>query len=140
MNPTSLLRTRERDLRQFGPPERGVRQWTHIEVPSDIWFVVEGRITPLDGDPYRKRYVVADIADGLRLYRESGFDSAVLHAYVCAPALFERGVHFERVSRVFRLRSSKGVLLQFASGLMVVSADGSVQSPGHLDIGTQVFP
>ena len=79
MNPTSLLRTRERDLRQFGPPERGVRHWTHVEVPTDIWFVVEGRVNPLEGEPYRKRFVVADFADALRLHRESGFDNAMLH-------------------------------------------------------------
>lgn len=140
MNPTSLLRTRERDLRQFGPPERGVRHWTHVEVPTDIWFVVEGRVNPLEGEPYRKRFVVADFADALRLHRESGFDNAMLHAYVCSPALFERGVHFERVNRVFGLARSNGVLLQFISGLMLVSADGRVEAPCRLDVGTQIFP
>jgi len=140
MNPTSLLRTRERDSQKLGPTERGVRQWTSAEIRSDVWFFVEGFVEPLDAEPVTRRYVTAAFDEALRLYRESGFSRATLLGYVYAPQFAVTGAFFERLSRVVRLGSPETLLIQFASGLMLVVADGTVQPHVRVSEGRQIFP
>jgi hypothetical protein len=140
MDQSLLLRTRERDYRKLGPSERGVRQWTNVEVSSDVWFIVEGLVDPIDAEPHVRRYITASFEEALRLYRESGFAKATLQGYVYTPQFAPTGAHFGRITRVLALSAPRALVLHFASGFMLVVSDGTVTPLDIIGDGRQMFP
>ena len=140
MNPQLLLATRERDCRTCEPHERGVRRWTHVELPSSLWFAVECCVERSDGERTVRTFISADLSNALHIYRQADYAWAYVRGYMREPLLFPRGHLFETLAEAFSLGRSGAHLLRFASGLMVVTAGGALKVPKSLDLGERVFP
>lgn len=138
MNITKYVRTRERDSRQPGPPERGLRHWTHVELLSEQCFLVEARIDSFEEE--RRRYLFADFLAALEVYEKGRFSYFDVYAYLWAPRLFPAGCAFQSIAEVYRLGSNQRLLYRFASGLMLASSEGVIEAPEKLDLTVRIFP
>lgn len=135
-----LLRTRECDVRQPGAPERGIRLWTHVEVPGDIWFVLECAVETIGTGLDIRRFVTANFWEARALYKKTAFHWASLHAVVRSPVDFPSGQLFQTVSEVLRLDDSDALLLRLESGLMLMASGGRMHKGPAIAIGRSVYP
>lgn len=135
-----LLRTRERDSRQPDVPVRGERFWTHVEVPGDIWFVLECGVETVGGAFSIRRYIATDFWEIRELYKRTVFEWFSLHAFVRSPTDFPTGHLFQTVAEVTRIDAGDKLLLRMSSGLMLMASGGKVLKEQAIEIGRRVFP
>lgn len=137
-----LLRTRERDSRLSSSSVRGTRSWVSVEVPGDIWFMVECAVAAnADGTKLEvKRHITADFWEARDIYIRTAYEWARLCAYVRAPSIFTKGHTFEPVSEVSQVGSRERLLFRFESGLMLQVVGGNVSHETPLDVVRRVFP
>lgn len=135
-----FLRTRESDGRRPGAPERGIRFWTHAEVPGDIWFVLECAVETVGVGIDIRRFITASFWEARVLYKTTAFEWAHLHAYVSSPTDFASGHLFQTVSEVVRVDRGDALLLRMESGLMLMVSGGKILNGPSIAVGRTVFP
>lgn len=137
-----LLRTRERDCRLLEEQARGSRHWVSVEVPGDLWFVVECAVaterTGLNLEV--KRHITADFWEARSIYARTACEWAQLFVYVRAPSSLVKGHTFEPVVEVNQVGATDTLLFRFQSGLMVFVSEGKVTADAPLDVVRKVFP
>lgn len=140
MNQPLFLRTDDKDSRKLQLPVRGARHWTVVEVPGDVWFMVEGNQLISRDCADIKRFITTTLQEALDLVRGRRFVSASLYAYVREPTTFASGHLFQQVKEVHRFDPSGALLLCFSQGVMVTIQGGEVSNTSPVGVGKQVFP
>lgn len=140
MEESQLLRTREKHGRKNPEQPRGVRYWTAVEVPGDMWFMVEAAASDGSDRASVKRFVTTDIAEALQLLHAHHVEWSHLHAYVRIPAVYT-GSLFQRVQEVHRVDGSDETLvLRFLSGVMVTVRCGLVTQEQPVGLCHRIYP
>ena len=135
-----FLRTDEKDSRKLQLPVRGARHWTVVEVPGDVWYMVEGnQLTSFDRADI-KRFITTSLQEALDRMRGQRFLSASLFAYVREPTSFVSGHFFQRVKEVHRFDQSGELLLYFSKGVMVTIKDAEMSNTRPLGVGQRIYP
>lgn len=135
-----LLRTRDRDSRPADSPQRGIRYWSSVEVPGDVWFVLECGVETLGIEFNVRRYIATDFWEVRELYKKTTFDWASLHVFVRSPTDFPSGHLFQAVAEVTRIDQDDKLLLRTTSGLMLMASGGKVVKAPAVALGRRVFP
>lgn len=137
-----MLRTKERDSRQPEQPARGSRYWTTVEVPGDMFFMVECAVAVnVEGTRYEvQRNIATDFWVARDLYAKTACEWVRLYAYIREPSIFDRGHTFQTVVEVSQVGTTDRLLFRFESGLMMHVADGRVSHEAPMDVVRKVFP
>lgn len=135
-----LLRTDEKDLRRLQLPVRGARYWTAVEVPGEVWWMVEGsQLTAQDRADIR-RFITTTLQEALDLMRSRRFVWTSLFAYVREPTAFLNGHLFQRVEEVHRFDPAGELLVCFSTGVMVSIQDGEMANTKPVGVGHRIYP
>lgn len=138
-----MLRTRERDSREPERPVRGSRYWSTVEVPGDVFFMVECAVsTNAEGTRFEvKRQIATDFWVARDIYARTASEWAHIYAYIREPSIFGSGHTFQKVVEVSQVGTRDRLLYRFESGLMVQVAGGSISHGAPLlDVVRKVFP
>lgn len=137
-----MLRTRERDAREPERPVRGSRYWSTVEVPGDMFFMVECAVAVNhDGTRFEvKRHIATDFWIARDIYAKTACEWSRLYAYIREPSVFDKGHAFQAVAEVSLVGTRERLMFRFESGLMMQVANGRVSHETHLDVVRKVFP
>lgn len=111
-----------------------------MELPGDLFFILECGVEVLGKGIDVKRFVMADFWQARELYRKTICEWARLLIYVRAPSTFPYGHTFDTVAEVSRVGNEDELLVRLKSGLMLMIHAGSMQKTRLIEVGTTVFP
>lgn len=141
---SALIETRLQDeysASRVENPERGVRYWLGVEIPSDRWFQVEICENDEQSSERRiRRYITPYFVHALALQRSSKCDWVSLFMYVRAPLLSQSGYYFEEIAEAYRLPGDRGYFYVFKSGLSIFDSEQACGIGLDLQSADRVFP